>query len=183
MQPLSELLRNVQTEAFRIASSREVSPNLLRARLCVARVRAALEASEALASHPAELSEQPLDRLLLHHSPAYVRTRRLALRLGVRARAEFRSALRGFHDFEPWSRVIPYSPVKSELIFASAGRGRAIQTDKALRSLSKYVTNIYHEQNHAVLWRLLRPAAKLKTKTDFQVHAALNEALTTLREY
>ncbi len=109
-----------------------------------------------------EFHEQPFDRLLLTTSPLYRKSRQHYLGLaGAQAFPTFQSAPRALSSDKLLSPVIHYSPIESEYIWVARAENRfqkKRENDDALVSLRNCVTNVFHEQNHRLLWHYLPPA-------------------------
>lgn len=99
-----------------------------------------------MASRRVPLPGQPWDSWLLRSSPLYRRSRELFIKQGGQARATLISHARSLGSATLLENRVDYSPLEAELQWAHSDR-------VALRSLT---TNVFHEQNHRVLWSFLR---------------------------
>jgi hypothetical protein len=102
------------------------------------------------------LDEQPFDSLLLARSPLYRRSRREFVAAGGTFAPALLSSPRTLGSIALLSRRLEYSPVASELRFAALDSREARDPERLLE-LRTYVTSLFHEQNHRLLWDWLPP--------------------------
>ena len=111
-------------------------------------------------SHQLEIPGQPFDRLLLKLSPLYRRSRELFLSGGGSLQASLLSSPRSLGSVSLVSPVIQYSPIEDELFWISTDSRELETRPERLLELRTWVTGVFHEQNHRILWRLLPPPPK-----------------------
>jgi len=104
-----------------------------------------------------ELPGQPFDRLLLQLSPIYRRSRELFLSCGGIHTPSLHSSPRSLASLSLVSRQIEYSPLEAELIWTATDPTESRTRPERLLDLRTWVTGVFHEQNHRVLWNLLPP--------------------------
>ena len=104
--------------------------------------------------HRLALSEQPFDSLLLRESAVFKRSRELYLKQGGRYLATLVSSPRTLTSPVLLEQRIEYTPITSELNWAATDR---IEKESRLTELRTYCTNLFHEQNHRILWKFLPP--------------------------
>ena len=110
--------------------------------------------------HPLELAGQPFDRLLLNLSPLYRRSRELFLRFDGTFEPHLHSSPRSLASLSLVSRHIEYSPVEREMVWTATDQIESSTRPERLLDLRTWVTGVFHEQNHRILWRVLPPAPK-----------------------
>lgn len=103
-----------------------------------------------------ELPEQPLDRELLSLSPLFRRSRQIYLRGGGKFRPALVSSPRTLSSPILLEQLIEYSPVGSELVWAATDPAQRRDPSHLLR-LRTYVSSLFHEQSHRILWRRIGP--------------------------
>lgn len=94
------------------------------------------------------VSEQPFDPLLLSLSPLYRLNRNLFLKHGGTFHPQLLSSQRTLSSDILLDNVIPYSPLASELLYNPS---RAYE-------LRSWITTLFHETSHRLLWHWLPPA-------------------------
>lgn len=114
-------------------------------------------------------SGQPFDTHLLHLSSLYRTSRRLYLKNNGQFLPSLVSSPRTLSSASLLRNLIEYSPIENELIWAAKNPSQSRQP-KYLLTLRSYISNLFHEQNHRILWTFLPPPSK-KTKT---LHRYLN---------
>jgi hypothetical protein len=138
--------------------------------------------SARLAPHPLELDEQPLDRLLLGLSPAYARTRALALEAGAEFVPQAITKERSVLNFEVESSRILYSPVASELAWV-LGTQRDPDRAERLLLLARLVSVVYHDWSHFILNSFIRPARPPRSERELGLIFNFIEALAIFRDH
>ncbi|MGZ3697057.1 MAG: hypothetical protein ACXWPM_06880 [Bdellovibrionota bacterium] len=150
------LVQKIKRDVFRSASSATTEKQLFQ-RLAIEQIQRLLEHSQRLPRHPLEEEELLWDRLLLHYSKCYRRTRELAHTLGVRLIPSMTSVTRDVETWDFRSNPISYSPIASEVLWTVSRQEPHAERFRALDSLRPYVTQTYHALNHAIIHRLIEP--------------------------
>ena len=105
------------------------------------------------------LPEFPFDRHLLAASHLYRVSRFLYTEGGGKFEARLVSSARTLSSPILLEQRIEYAPIESEL-FWRANDPIERRNPHALRELKPYISSVFHEQNHRVLWRVLPPAPR-----------------------
>jgi hypothetical protein len=109
--------------------------------------------------HKLALAEQPFDRHLLVLSPLFRKSRELFLAQGGEFHPALLSSPRTLSSPTLLDNKIEYSPIETELFWTATHPGE--RKDKArLLSLRSYVSSLFHEQNHRILWQMLPPSPR-----------------------
>lgn len=145
---------------------------------------------EALLAHEAELprhelaeAEAPFDRLMLHYSASYRKTRELAHEVGAKLRPEYISHMRAHRAWRPDMTNIPYSPVRSELAWWLKRRQKKDALLADFEKLRMAMRPLYHELNHVILFSLLRPTnLEAPTEDEVKHYYTLVECLVRIRD-
>lgn len=103
-----------------------------------------------------ELPGHPLDRELLTYSPLYRKSRELFLRDGGELIPSVASSGRSLSSSSLLTPEIEYGPIRRELFWSATDPLESRRPERLL-TLRSWVTSLFHEQNHRVLWRLLPP--------------------------
>ncbi|RYZ67650.1 MAG: hypothetical protein EOP09_10680, partial [Proteobacteria bacterium] len=114
---------------------------------------------DELGHSPVELPGQPLDSFHLQSSRLYLFSRQTFLQFGGTFHASLLSSERSLRSSALLSNEISYTPHEDEVFWA------ARENPAALETLSRLSTSLFHEQNHRILWHLLKVPAKLDRKT------------------
>lgn len=110
-----------------------------------------------------ELPGQPFDRTLLSRSRLYRLSRRLFLKKGGTFRAAVLSSARALGSPTLLNSEVEYNPVESELFWRASDRLES-QDPSRVRQLRAFTTNVFHEQNHRILWSVIPPAPSRRTE-------------------
>lgn len=106
--------------------------------------------------HPLALAEQPFDTYLLTLSPLYRKSRELFLAQEGTFYPTLLTSPRSLSSPMLLENRIEYSPVEKELIWAATDPLER-KNPAHLQTVTTYVTSLFHEQNHRVLWKFLPP--------------------------
>jgi hypothetical protein len=106
---------------------------------------------------PNELKGHPFDRLLLQNSPLYRKSRELFLQLGGTHTATLLSSPRSLGSLSLVHMEIQYSPLEEELLWTANDAYELKHRPERLLDLRTWVTSLFHEQNHRILWNVLPP--------------------------
>lgn len=96
---------------------------------------------------------QPWDLHLLELSPLYRQSRKLFLKGGGVFFPSLVTSPRTLGSASLLSQEIEYSPIEREYTWAAAQKAEWSELER----LRSYLSNVYHEQNHRILWALLPP--------------------------
>jgi hypothetical protein len=107
--------------------------------------------------HPLALSEQPFDSHLLTASALFRTSRSLYLKNRGRYLATLVTSPRTLSSPVLLEQRIEYTPLEKELSWSAAQKN---EKPERLLELRTYCTNLFHEQNHRVLWKFLPPPPK-----------------------
>jgi hypothetical protein len=113
--------------------------------------------------HALALKEQPFDSMLLRSSPLFARSRKFFLDQGGSFYPTLLSSPRTLSSPSLLENQIEYSPVEKELIWAATDGSESGDVKKLTRLFQTraYVTSLFHEQNHRILWNTLpSPSSK-----------------------
>ena len=102
---------------------------------------------------------QPFDSQLLALSRLYVRSRNLFIQSQGAYRPSMNSSPRSLGSLALLEPIIEYSPISAEYIWAATDP-RQRQNKAYLSQLRSLISNLFHEQNHRILWHLLPNAPK-----------------------
>jgi hypothetical protein len=105
------------------------------------------------------VKDQPYDQLLLVKSSLYRQSRRLYLKQSGRFHSTLVSSARTLSSPILLTPIIEYTPLESELRWRATDPIEK-QHPERLHELKKYISSLYHEQNHRLLWNLLPSAPK-----------------------
>ena len=100
--------------------------------------------------------EQPFDSLLLSFSPLYLGSRKLYLEHNGSFKPSLISSPRTLSSPSLLSLQIEYSPIESEYLWAATDPAQS-RNEEALTTLRGLISNLFHEQNHRILWSFLPP--------------------------
>lgn len=128
-----------------------------RSALALARGIRALAKQLPSRGEPLELPGQPFDRLLLKSSPIYRKSRELFVALGGAYEPSLLSSPRSLGSLSLVSARLEYSPLEAELLWTASDRRELATRPERLLDLRSWVTSVFHEQNHRILWHLLPP--------------------------
>ncbi|MGE0615927.1 MAG: hypothetical protein AB7P04_09815 [Bacteriovoracia bacterium] len=103
------------------------------------------------------LPQQPYDELLLKRSRLYRRSRELYRAQGGTFEAALWSSPRSLGSPLLLENHIGYSPLGAELEWSLTDRLQK-REKKHLEQVRSFVTNVFHEQSHRILWRHFREA-------------------------
>lgn len=144
------------------------------------------EKSDTLPCSRIEADGVPFDRLLLKRSPVYRSTRVLARRLGIRLVPEVSSVSRGMTVFDPRDNHVIYTPIDQELRWTVEKIGDRkgdlqLKCDQ-LETLRGFVTSVFHDLNHRILYRTLVPTKAEKSFESVKFYLAMVESLAMIRD-
>lgn len=119
------------------------------------------------------LQEQPFDSFLLAKSALYKKSRAHYLKQGGRYRVALLSSARSLGSASLIKNEIEYTPIGSELEWT---RSDHIQKKdrKYFEQLRGFVTNVFHEQNHRILWAFLKRQGVACPQTREHAYRFLN---------
>lgn len=120
-------------------------------------IRLLNKVSNELPSIPFALLGHPFDRHLLDCNSLYRQSRKLYLDKGGRFESALVSSPRTLSSPTLLDLVIEYSPVEGELVWSATDPLESKHPERLL-ALRTYITNLFHEQNHRILWHLLPSA-------------------------
>ncbi len=135
-----------------------------------------LIAADQADAHPLALPEQPFDSLLLRTSPLYLTSRKLYLKQKGVFEPQLLSMARSLASPILLEPKIAYSPLMTELV--SVIQSQEVQDQ---RRFFEYVTNVFHEQNHRILWSFFPKPPR--TPAALYIYMALAESLVVALEY
>lgn len=187
MKDLASITKNAAAEAF-LSKREQRSPNQLSRSLMLKQIQALLAAEVQQPCHRFEATGQPFDRLLLANSRHYLRTRTLSRRLGVTLEPSVKSLERGYSDFSCTTATVEYTPIRAELLrFLDYSEKSATSDTRRWQEflrLRELVTALYHELNHAILFRTVRPSSRLaKHPQAAKLYHYFVEALAWMRDH
>jgi hypothetical protein len=107
-------------------------------------------------AHALALPGQPFDRLLLRRSRLYRRSRALYREIGGTHAPALLSSARSLSSAGLLEPRIEYSPIEAELIWRATNPTERRQPEP-LTQLRAWVTSVFHEQSHRILWARLPP--------------------------
>jgi hypothetical protein len=176
----STLARRSRIKSFQAASAS--SAEELRARLLLDQIRALIKHQSKLRPLKGELSDALFDRLMLSESRCYQVTRSIATEMNIDFEHKFRSGKNAFRAFDPALSRVAYSPIAQEVAWVCRPKVVPTQAFQELRILFGYSNALYHDLNHAILYRLVRPTKVNVAPKAVQNYFALIESLATMRE-
>lgn len=100
------------------------------------------------------LPEQPCDSLLMQKSVLYRRSRARFIENGGTFHSTLLSSPRSLSSIGLIENHIDYSPVATELEWALTDKLQK-KDKKHFETVRSFVTSVFHEQNHRILWRFL----------------------------
>jgi len=101
------------------------------------------------------LPEQPYDAILLSESALYRLSRKHFINQGGTFAPQLNSSARALGSASLLSQEIQFSPIATELEWSRTDRLQ--KKDFAhFEQVRSWITGIYHEQNHRILWKFLR---------------------------
>ena len=109
----------------------------------------------SLPSSSLSLPGQPLDLALLHLSPLYERSRQSYLNEGGTYFPSLISSPRTLGSAALLENQIEYSPIEHEYLWAAQDPHHLKEQPQFLYGLRLYISNVFHEQNHRILWSFL----------------------------
>lgn len=125
-------------------------------------------------SHRLLLSQQPFDLHLLNWSSLYRRSREIYAQQGGGFLATLVTSPRTLSASLLLDQMIEYSPIERELVWSALDPIESKNLERLL-TLRTYSSNLFHEQNHRILWELL-PSAPLE-KTEIRKYLNFAESL------
>ncbi|MGZ3687907.1 MAG: hypothetical protein ACXVBW_06390, partial [Bdellovibrionota bacterium] len=168
MKPRSELaalLRSARRTAFERApknTDRDYGRTV-----ALEQVRLVLERSQAIGKTPFPQKEAVLDRALQKYSKNYLLTRKLAAQLKIRLDPkEVRAGLADYYSWDPGRAVVDYTPLESRLRECLSRSGAKGGSWNEFDRLRLRIRPLYHELNHAVLFRAFRPSGEILRMPD-----------------
>lgn len=121
-----------------------------------------------------QLQGQPFDDYLLKKSKLFSKSRELFLSQGGRHIPSLLSSPRSLGSGALLQNQIEYSPLEREFRWTATDRIEK-KSDERILLLRTYVTNLYHEQNHRILWNFLPRLKKSELQKDKTlIHRYLN---------
>lgn len=119
------------------------------------------------------LNEQPCDALLIRKSALYRKSRARFLEIGGTFHAKLLSSPRSLSSIGLIRNHIDYSPVAAELEWTMTD---ALQKKdkKHFETVRSFVTSVFHEQNHRILWRFLSEHRLACPQSKDAAHRYLN---------
>ncbi len=111
--------------------------------------------------HPLAAPNQPFDRHLLALSPLYLKSRKLFIQNQGAYRPCLNSSPRTLSSLALLESIIEYSPVEKEYIWAATNPIQR-RNPAHLFQIRNLISNLFHEQNHRILWKILPNAPKKK---------------------
>lgn len=105
------------------------------------------------------LKEYPFDEKLLGLSALYQTSRKLYLKNGGIFEATLTSSARTLSSPILVENRIEYTPLQTQIVWAATDKIEK-RSPQSLAELRKFISSVFHEQNHRILWRLLPPAPK-----------------------
>ena len=102
-------------------------------------------------THRLSVEGQPYDSHLLEVSPLYLRSRKLYLKFGGKFIATYSSNFRKMTSPLLLVPEIEYMPVTRELEWIASAPNK---NNAHLTETLKAITNVFHEQNHRILWNI-----------------------------
>jgi hypothetical protein len=116
-----------------------------------------LAADQGSRKNKNEVPGQPFDRTLLAQSRLYRLSRRLFLERGGSFRAAVLSSARALGSPTLLNSEVEYNPVEGELLWR-ANDPIERRDPSRVTQLRAFTTNLFHEQNHRILWSVIPPA-------------------------
>jgi len=104
---------------------------------------------------PLTLPGQPMDSLLLSMSSLYSHSRALFLHQGGTYLPSLISSPRTLGSVALLGQEIEYSPIEREYLWAAQDTYQLRDRPDYLHELRLWISNVFHEQNHRVLWGIL----------------------------
>ena len=145
-------------------------------------IRSLAQAQAQFGSHPLALAEQPFDSLLLKTSKLYLRSRVLFLKNRGQFQPSLTTSLRSLSSTSLLENQIEYSPLETELLWSATDPAERTRPDHAAQICS-YVTNVFHEQNHRIIWSMLPPApTEITAPGSMQKYLNLAESLVIIAD-
>lgn len=134
--------------------------------------------------NPLHYSEQPYDQFLLKKSRLYLRSRTLFNKQGGIAVPTLLSSPRSLSSAALIENKIEYSPLARELEW-SCNDPVQKRDRKHFATLRTFVTSVFHEQNHRILWRHLIEQEHFCPQTREAAHRYLNliESLIVILDF
>jgi hypothetical protein len=115
------------------------------------------KARPSLRSSPLVLPEQPFDLHLLHWSRLYQQSRKLFKEGHGSFLGTLVSSPRSLSSPILLEPRVEYSPIEKELVWSATNPSESKNLDRLLM-LRTYVSSLFHEQNHRILWNHLPSA-------------------------
>jgi hypothetical protein len=182
----SELWKCIQPrrlKALKLAVLRKTPTHKVRQLVALEELRALISAEKKLPYVKGEIPDLLCDRLLLTFSRTYRTTRVLAQKLGIAVKPGLITNESTLIEFDPLSPSVTYSPVARDMhrLLNSIWSDDFKVSD--VRRLSRKVTNTFHELNHAIMFRTLRPR-KISSAgpQDIADYFQLVESLAVVRD-
>jgi hypothetical protein len=104
--------------------------------------------------HPLTVPGQPFDSHLLALSPLYRKSRALLIQNKGAYHPSLNTSPRTLSSLALLEPVIEYSPVAHEYIWAATDPIQRKKLDHVFQ-IRGMISNLFHEQNHRILWKLL----------------------------
>ena len=104
---------------------------------------------------PLLLPGQPLDALLLSLSSLYTQSRKLFIQHGGTYLPSLISSPRTLSSVALLGKEIEYSPIEREYFWAAQDPHHLRDRPDSLYELRLCISNVFHEQNHRILWEFL----------------------------
>jgi len=180
---ISKILKEVEKAHLRaFKSSSSLTSEQTVGEILRARTRAVLLANRQLPPQPSEISELLMDRLLLRISASYRATRQYVSLLGIELVPQIRSVQRALTTFDMHTGRLGYSPIESELFWATEKPGDPKRL-LHFQQLTHFNVPLFHDLNHLVLFRLIHPDPVARpTDQVIRHYYSLIEALVIIRD-
>ena len=99
------------------------------------------------------VNNQPFDSALLHLSPLYKKSRQLFLKQGGTFKPTYISESRSLSSDSLLENFIEFNPIEDELLWEASNKNK--DSDQQIWKKKQFIVNLFHEQNHRILWNLL----------------------------
>ena len=110
---------------------------------------------KTLDPNPIALPGHPLDEALLALSPLYTRSRQIYLNQGGSYFPSLISSPRTLSSIALLENEIEYSPIEREYLWTAHDPDQLKHDPNSLTRLRLCISNVFHEQNHRILWSFL----------------------------
>lgn len=121
------------------------------------------------------LADQPLDPWLIQNVPLYKRSRALYLKMNGRFKPATISLARSITSPSLIVPYLEYNPIAREVAWSFSDSIQKKQR-KHLEMIKLFTTNVFHEQNHRILWRLMAENGAYCPQTPDEARRYMNLA-------